>query len=485
MSLIAQHGAITSAATRNTSTERAREPKAWSGLFSPVCAWLALLGVTLYAYVAFGKGFAYLGVGSIYIGELLLTGGLVLLLINPRLQAALLRANLILLLLFVLCLWCAARTVPYLGTYGMLALRDGALWGYAAFAVVLYAIVSSYPQALARIVSWYSLFARTFPFVMTIVLLVPYAAWPVIPLTGRPLVWYKPGDVGVHLAGVVVAVLLGIAPIRRRGALLWVLCLANVALRVAAVNRGGMLAMASAWLVMLLLLAPATPRSAVVWIKRTAPVLLLLTFILVCVVAAWPSALDHLGIDLDTTLKKYASLVTFSDQTGTISDRLAWWRKIVGYTFGGEYFWTGKGFGINLGLDDGFDWHYSAEDAGTLRSPHNSHLTFLARAGVPGFLSWIATQGTWLFTLLRAYIRSTNRRHTLWRRWFCFLTCYWTAFMVNAMFDVYLEGPMGGIWFWSLFGVGIGSVVVYQRSLARLTSGSPEPVASHADGLQT
>lgn len=482
MSLIAQHGAITSAATRNTSTERAREPKAWSGLFSPVCAWLALLGVTLYAYVAFGKGFAYLGVGSIYIGELLLTGGLVLLLINPRLQAALLRANLILLLLFVLCLWCAARTVPYLGTYGMLALRDGALWGYAAFAVVVYAIVSSYPQRLARIASWYSLFARTFPFVMTIVLLVPVGAWPVVPLTGRPLVLYKFGDVGVHLAGIVVAVFLGITHIRRRRALPWLLCLAYLIFRAAAVNRGGMVAMASAWLVMLLLLAPAMPRSAVVWLKRTVPLLLLLTFILVCVVVAWPSALHRLGIDLDTTLKKYASLVTFSDQTGTISDRLAWWRKIVGYTFGGEYFWTGKGFGINVALDDGFDWHSTPEEAGTLRSPHNAHLTFLARAGVPGFLLWITTQGTWLFTLLRAYIRSTNRRDRLWSRWFCFLICYWTAFMVNATFDVYLEGPMGGIWFWSLFGLGIGSVVVYQRSLVRPTSGSPAPLAFYADG---
>jgi hypothetical protein len=26
---------------------------------------------------------------------------------------------------------------------------------------------------------------------------------------------------------------------------------------------------------------------------------------------------------------------------------------------------------------------------------------------------------------------------------------------VNASFDVFLEGPQGDIWFWSLFGVGI------------------------------
>ena len=29
------------------------------------------------------------------------------------------------------------------------------------------------------------------------------------------------------------------------------------------------------------------------------------------------------------------------------------------------------------------------------------------------------------------------------------------AFLVNAAFDVFLEGPQGGIWFWSIMGFGI------------------------------
>jgi hypothetical protein len=32
---------------------------------------------------------------------------------------------------------------------------------------------------------------------------------------------------------------------------------------------------------------------------------------------------------------------------------------------------------------------------------------------------------------------------------------YWLAMIVNASFDPYLEGPQGGIWFWSVFGLGI------------------------------
>ena len=35
---------------------------------------------------------------------------------------------------------------------------------------------------------------------------------------------------------------------------------------------------------------------------------------------------------------------------------------------------------------------------------------------------------------------------------------FWLAFMVNAAFDVYLEGPQGGIWFWCLIGFGIAAL---------------------------
>jgi hypothetical protein len=30
--------------------------------------------------------------------------------------------------------------------------------------------------------------------------------------------------------------------------------------------------------------------------------------------------------------------------------------------------------------------------------------------------------------------------------------------MINLSFDPYLEGPHGGIWFWALFGLGLGAM---------------------------
>ena len=38
---------------------------------------------------------------------------------------------------------------------------------------------------------------------------------------------------------------------------------------------------------------------------------------------------------------------------------------------------------------------------------------------------------------------------------FLFLGAYWLAFLINGSFDVYLEGPMGGIWFWTVYGIGV------------------------------
>jgi hypothetical protein len=39
---------------------------------------------------------------------------------------------------------------------------------------------------------------------------------------------------------------------------------------------------------------------------------------------------------------------------------------------------------------------------------------------------------------------------------------YWTARIVNMNFDVYLEGPMGGIWFWTIFGLGLATMWLYR-----------------------
>lgn len=139
---------------------------------------------------------------------------------------------------------------------------------------------------------------------------------------------------------------------------------------------------------------------------------------------------------------------------------MQWWGEIIRYTVHGPYFWTGKGFGVNLANDDGFQ----VEEEESLRSPHNGHLTILARAGVPGLVLWMSIQFTWALSIVTSYTRAVRREERQWSGVFAFLLVYWLAFLTNATFDVYLEGPMGGIWYWSVMGLGIGAVKVFENS---------------------
>jgi hypothetical protein len=52
---------------------------------------------------------------------------------------------------------------------------------------------------------------------------------------------------------------------------------------------------------------------------------------------------------------------------------------------------------------------------------------------------------------------------------FAFIGTFGVALLVNASFDVYLEGPMGGIWFWCIYGLGLGSLWIYQNCPQVLT----------------
>jgi O-antigen ligase len=139
---------------------------------------------------------------------------------------------------------------------------------------------------------------------------------------------------------------------------------------------------------------------------------------------------------------------------GTKAWRLSWWNDIIDYTLFGDYFWTGKGFGINLADDDGYQLGTDLP----LRSPHNGHLTVLARAGIPGLILWMFLQGTFAVSLLRAYFHARRVRREWWARIDLWILGYWMAFTVNGAFDVFLEGPQGGIWFWSLFGFGLAAL---------------------------
>ena len=140
-----------------------------------------------------------------------------------------------------------------------------------------------------------------------------------------------------------------------------------------------------------------------------------------------------------------------SQLQGTKQYRLAWYGAIIDYTFHGPYFWDGKGFGINLADSDGSQ----GTPDHSLREVPNSHLAVLARMGVPGFLLWIVLQLGFALLLLRALLAHRRARDKQLAAVGVWILAFWAAMMVNSAFDPYVETPQGGIWFWSLIGLGL------------------------------
>jgi hypothetical protein len=249
----------------------------------------------------------------------------------------------------------------------------------------------------------------------------------------------------VHLAGILAFMVGGLD----NSAVWWtILAVADAMLGIT--GRGGLLAFLTASTVVLVL----RPR-----LSRLVPVIFsALTF--VALMAAIDVRLTMPGtfreVSLDQLTDSFASMFGDSgrhDLEGTKGWRLNWWRAIRNYTVEGPYFWRGKGYGINLADSDGFQGG-TREDP--LRSPHSSHLTFLARSGVPGFFLWIGLQVTWGSFILSSYLRARRLMLRPWAALFLWLFAYWAAFTVCAGFDVFLEGPMAGIPYWTLFGLGWG-----------------------------
>jgi hypothetical protein len=105
-------------------------------------------------------------------------------------------------------------------------------------------------------------------------------------------------------------------------------------------------------------------------------------------------------------------------------------------------------------------------------------MTILARAGVPGAALWTALLASWFAMLASAVLTARRRGHAQWAGLFLFIACYVASMIINATFDVALEGPMQGVWFWSMIGFGIGSVMVYrhQHMASRsVVADNPEP----------
>jgi hypothetical protein len=418
--------------------------------------YLAFLCICLLGYALWGKAYAYIGVAPLFIGEVALVLGLI---VFAQLHGwtRVLQVNPVWPLLALIA-WCALRTLPFLSIYGVLALRDATVYAYAVFALVVCLLIQNQPARVALLIRQYAVFIPIFvgllpplAFLHRFMVEKPDVPWA----PGVHLISMKESDVMVHLGGVVAFWIVGFAGEVSWAWLTWMLV--TVAL-VGLVDRSGMVA----YLFCVIAGLSLRPRSRVPW--------RLLTLLAIGLLAMWVTRFrvdlpggkgrDISAEQVVANLSSVAGGDTGSDSLDSTKEwRMDWWNEIIRYTIHGPYRWTGKGFGINLADDDGF----RLDEDGTLRSPHSVHMTFLARAGLPGLGLWILTLGTWLIGMIDGYLRARRQGDLRWQGVFLFIGCYWCAFLINASFDVFLEGPMGGIWFWCLFGFGLGAMWVFDR----------------------
>ncbi|HYH18998.1 MAG TPA: O-antigen ligase family protein [Azospirillum sp.] len=428
---------------------------------------LYVIGLLLVGYVLGGRGFAHIGVPPIYVGEVVLFLSLVLYLCAPDFR--IFAESRVLWLLVAFDLWCLSRSVPYFEEYGVDTLRDSALYGYSAFAFIVASLMNDRHMVRGLVIAFDRVLSVSVVLLPLFIVLTPRDVD--LSTDYMPLIQLKPGDIAVHLAGVLAFRLLRLReamapghPLPRwlPGWLFWSSWMA-AALWVIAGTRGGLLTLAAGILVVFLF--GYGRRPVLLFVAALAGVLTLMAVFGIRIET------ERREISADQILANVLSItgerpadaagIDAAELESTATWRLLWWEDIVDYTLFGEYFWTGKGFGENLADSDG----YQVSALGELRSPHNGHLTVLARAGVPGFLLWVVLHAAFVTALVRMAVRMKHAGAGTWQRANVWILAMWTAAAVNAAFDVYLEGPQGGIWYWSIIGAGLAVLAVERRML--------------------
>ncbi len=420
---------------------------------------LALIAFMLMGYAFFDKSFAYLGVFPFYIGEIVLIASLMTALLT-RIHSGYLTSPIAYAMLAFL-LWQIVTLMFQTTGKWIDAGRDSVIWIYGLYAILIPSLLLR-ARAVEEAVSWYG---RWMPWFLvwaapaTVFMILFVHSLPMIPGTDVVILHLKPGDLAVHLAGAGAFLALGLHREFPLNAVKWrinkeLICWSGWVLGVIAVgsrNRGGLLSIILA----LGLVTAFRPNNR---LGRLILPCAVLVSLLVIFDVSIPTRGDR-DLSPRQIIENIESVFGESNQealTGTVEWRLQWWESILDDTVRGDAFWTGLGYGTDIAGRYGFN------DGTGNRSPHNGHLTILARSGVPGLALWITLILTTFGSLTRSYFIASQNGHIRTAKINLWIMAYLTANLVNMSFDVYLEGPQGGIWFWSLLGFAI-AVTYAQR----------------------
>ncbi len=427
-----------------------------------------MLAIALLGYAFLGKGFAYVHVPlgiPFYVGEIVLVAGiLAYLLPGVALGRALRTAPGMIFLVFAA--WALLRTAPFLGSCGLDAVRDASVVYYGLFMFMVCGVLRGRSE-LWRVAKMYGSISCWFvpwvPVAFALFFLAPESL-PAVPGTDIPVVFFKSGDMVVHLTGALAFSMLmrnSEGPICSGQRSIWWYVAAFLTVLILPARAAYLTFIAG----LVAALSLNRKHRSMYW-----KIILVLVLSLGAFIAMDPTIKLPRGreVSVRATLGLARSVFSKTDdpalRESTKLWRVLWWRDIARETFLGPYFWTGRGFGANLAKEHGYEVTSPGHDVRPLRSPHNVHMTVLARMGVPGLVLWLVLQGALLWTFLAGWLRARRAGDALVQGVLACVVCYWVAFMFNATFDVYLEGPQGGIWFWSTMGLGLATAQLRPRA---------------------
>ena len=384
-------------------------------------------------YVFFNKGIAYS-----FLAEILWATGFILLFLSRRSYHFVWDKRSMLLLFFIIVsliyIPIGMRNYPIIDV-----IRDSFIFQYgwfAFFVFLFYDMQKAVWKNIIRIYTWFPIFGLLNFFLINFI-----KDFDTVSLFGDvPFVLYKYGDMGVHL---LISSLILLAYQNHRSVrfqvVMALLILFNL-LILTAYSRSGMLAYVLGVSLFVFFTKSEIIKSKIKLYLKYLPILLLIVIPIYASIKVQENFQGR-AVGVEQLKQNVGSFVGVSKDDNLDNNkiwRLVWWGKILDYSFSKEYFFQGKGLGLSLAESDDV-----MADVEELRSPHNFHLNIMARFGVPIFCIWLF----WVFLIFKPLFRKQlNEKEIL-------ITIILLAFIINASFDVFLEGPMGAFPFWTWFGL--------------------------------
>lgn len=390
-----------------------------------------LIIMLLYAF--FNKGIAYS-----YLAEILLITGVILIFLNRKLFEIYLNKKqiIIIILISLMFIYILFGLIKY---NAFNVIRDSLAFQYVWFTIILFYFKDERKfiwDSLIQIYKW-------IPLVLFLNFILFYYLFlnlpPIEIFGGQHILLYKNGDKSLHLLVSSILMILFTEKYTRNWLIFNSILIFINLLILLAFTRSGSVAYLAGVFCFFFFSKTSLITDGLRKVLKYIPLLLIIVF---GVFAAIEIEGDAQGrtISLSQITDNFSSIVS-SDIDGSLTDnkvwRLVWWAKLLNESFTLEHFLIGKGLGMSLAGND-----LTSVDE-NLRSPHNFHLTIIARFGYIIFFIWFY----WLWLLFKPLFTKRLSGRTLG------LTSILLAYIINGSFDVFFEGPMGAFPFWTLVGL--------------------------------